>query len=99
MRSKMPKHTRQPARLLPPGTSGTATISYSDQRGQSLSGSDLTSPGNAQNALTELNAAITDVAAQDGYIGAQINTLDAVSSVLSTQQENIGAAQNAVQAH
>ncbi len=80
------------------GTSGTATISYSDQRGQSLSGSDLTSPGNAQNALTELNAAITDVAAQDGYIGAQINTLDAVSSVLSTQQENIGAAQNAVQA-
>jgi flagellin len=80
------------------GTSGTATISYSDQLGQSLSGTDLTSAGDAQSALTDLNAAITDVAAQDGYIGAQINTLNSVSSVLSTQQENISSAQNAVQA-
>ncbi len=49
-------------------------------------------------ALTQLNAAITDVAAQDGYIGAQINTLSAVSNVLSTQSENVQSAQNAVQA-
>lgn len=53
---------------------------------------------NAQAALTALNSAITAVAAQDGYIGAQINTLNAVSSVMSTQQQNIAAAQNAVQA-
>ena len=38
------------------------------------------------------------MAAQDGYIGAQINTLSSVSQVLSTQQENVQAAQNAVQA-
>ena len=38
------------------------------------------------------------MAAQDGYIGAQINTLNAMSQVLSTQQQNIVAAQNAVQA-
>ena len=38
------------------------------------------------------------MAAQDGYIGAQINTLNAVSSVMSTQQQNVVAAQNAVQA-
>ncbi len=38
------------------------------------------------------------MAAQDGYIGAQINTLTAISSVMSTQQQNIIAAQNAVQA-
>ena len=38
------------------------------------------------------------MAAQDGYIGAQINTLNAVSQVLSTQQENVNSAQNAVQA-
>ena len=48
--------------------------------------------------LTVLNHAISDVAAQDGYIGAQINTLNAVSQVMSTQQQNIVAAQNAVQA-
>jgi flagellin len=59
---------------------------------------DLSSQSNAENALTVLNSAITDVAAQDGYIGAQINTLNSVSQVLSTQQENITSAQNAVQA-
>ena len=38
------------------------------------------------------------MAAQRGYLGAQVNTLNAVSQVVSTQQENITAAQNAVQA-
>ena len=78
--------------------SGIATISYSDGAGQSLSASDLSNQTDAQGALTALNSAITDVAAQDGYIGAQINTLNAVSQVLSTQQENVVSAQNAVQA-
>ncbi|MGP8268934.1 MAG: flagellin [Terracidiphilus sp.] len=77
---------------------GTATISYSDLAGQSLSTTDLSSQTDAQAALTSLSAAITDVSAQDGYIGAQINTLNAVSQVLSTQSENVKAAQNAVQA-
>jgi flagellin len=80
------------------GTGGTATISYSDQAGQTLSNTDLTNQTNAETALTSLNSAIVDVAAQDGYIGAQINTLNAVSSVLSTQSENVQSAQNAVQA-
>jgi flagellin len=79
-------------------TGGIATISYNDGAGASLSGTDLTTSGNAKVALTTLNTAIADVAAQDGYIGAQINTLNAVSQVLSTQSENITAAQNAVQA-
>jgi flagellin len=77
---------------------GTATISYSDGAGQSLSATDLSNQTDAEGALTALNTAITDVAAQDGYIGAQINTLNAVSQVLSTQQENVVSAQNAVQA-
>jgi flagellin len=80
------------------GTNGIATISYSDKAGQSLAKSDLTSQGDAQTALTSLNAAISDVSAQDGYIGAQINTLNSASSVLSTQSENVQSAQNAVQA-
>ena len=48
--------------------------------------------------MTTLNTAIADVAAQDGYIGAQINTLSSMGQVLATQQQNIVAAQNAVQA-
>jgi flagellin len=80
------------------GVGGTATISYSDQAGVSLATTDLSSQAHAEGALTTLNAAIAAVSAQDGYIGAQINTLNAVSSVLSTQQQNVVAAQNAVQA-
>jgi len=80
------------------GTNGVATISYSDAAGQSLAATDLSNSADAQAALTALNSAIADVAAQDGYIGAQINTLNAVSTVMSTQQQNVVAAQNAVQA-
>jgi flagellin len=80
------------------GSNGTATISYSDGAGQSLTATDLSNQIDAEHSLTTLNSAITDVAAQDGYIGAQINTLNAVSQVLSTQQENVESAQNAVQA-
>jgi flagellin len=80
------------------GSGGVATISYADGAGQSLSATDLSSQTDAEAALTALNSAITDVAAQDGYIGAQINTLNSVSSVLSTQQQNVVSAQNAVQA-
>ena len=80
------------------GSGGIATIGYSDGAGESLSTTDLSNQTDAETALTALNTAITDVAAQDGYIGAQINTLNAVSQVLSTQQENVVSAQNAVQA-
>jgi flagellin len=86
------------ASLQADATGGIATITYTDGAGANLTSNDLTSPGGAQAALTMLNSAISDVAAQDGYIGAQINTLNSVTSVLSTQQENVTAAQNAVQA-
>jgi flagellin len=82
----------------PQGTGGIATMSYSDSAGQSLSGTDLLTQADAQSALNFLNLAITDVAAQDGYIGAQINTLNSVSQVMTTQQENVASAQNAIQA-
>ena len=48
--------------------------------------------------LSSLSLAISDVAAQEGYIGAQINTLNSTSQVMSTQQENVVSAQNAIQA-
>ncbi len=77
---------------------GTATIGYTSTAGENLSSTNLLTQSGAESALTDLNSAISDVAAQDGYIGAEINTLNAVSSVESTQQENIESAQNAVQA-
>jgi flagellin len=83
-------------------TSATTTISYVTATGgdttADLSNTGLSTQGDAQNAVSVLNAAITYVAAQDGYIGAQINTLNSISQVMSTQQENVVSAQNAVQA-
>ena len=82
-------------------TKATETISYqrgANEQTTNLAATDLTSQGNAQAALTTLNAAISNVAAQRGYLGAQVNTLGAVSQVVNTQQENITSAQNAVQA-
>jgi flagellin len=79
---------------------GVAQISFlaGTANSANLTTYDLSSQSNAQSSLTVLNQAIANVAAQDGYIGAQINTLNAASSVMSTQQQNIVAAQNAVQA-
>lgn len=82
------------------GSTGTAMISYNaaNDTTANLMTYDLTSQTSAANALTQLNLAVSDVAAQDGYIGAQINTLNAISGIMSTQKENIVSAQNAVQA-
>ncbi len=80
------------------GSGGVATMSYTDGAGEALNTTDLLNQTDAESALNKLNVAISDVAAQDGYIGAQINTLDSLSQVMSTQQENVVSAQNAVQA-
>jgi len=77
---------------------GSATMSYTDNAGQSLAGSNLLTTSASEAALNALNVAISDAAAQDGYIGAQINTLNSISQVMSTQQENVVSAQNAIQA-
>jgi len=83
-------------------TAATETIQYvaaaGGDKSANLSLTNLSTQGNAETALTTLNDAISYVAAQDGYIGAQINTLNSVSNVINTQQENIVSAQNAVQA-
>lgn len=80
------------------GSTGTATVTYTATNGADLSSTNLGNSGAAQSALNLLNTAISNIAGQDGYIGSQINTLNAVSNVMSTQQQNIVAAQNAVQA-
>lgn len=77
-------------------TYASGGFTYTASAGQKLSTDDLTT--GATTALTDISTAINDVAAQQGYVGSQINTLNAMSSVMSTQQQNIVSAQNAVQA-
>ncbi len=88
------------ATALTASTKAVNTIEYVQAAGgdqtANLSVTDLTTSGNAQAALTALNGAISDVAAQRGYVGAQINTLNAVSNVESTQQENVTSAENSI---
>uniref|UniRef100_A0A7V4XV28 Flagellin n=1 Tax=Acidobacterium capsulatum TaxID=33075 RepID=A0A7V4XV28_9BACT len=90
------------ASTLATSTKGVATINYVAAAGgdttANLSTTDLSSSADAQNALSALNGAIGDVAAQRGYIGAQINTLNAVANVETTQQENVTSAENSVMA-
>jgi flagellin len=80
----------------------TTTIGYQFAAGgdtsANLKSTTLTSQTNAQMAEGAINSAIADVAAMDGYLGAQINTLNSISQVMSTQQENVVSAQNAIQA-
>ncbi|WP_263358079.1 flagellin N-terminal helical domain-containing protein [Acidicapsa ligni] len=95
--------TGEGATALVASTAGTETISYQQGANEQTSnlaaaGIDLANEGDAQATVKVLNAAISNVAAQRGYLGAQVNTLNAVSQVVSTQQENITSAQNAVQA-
>jgi flagellin len=63
-----------------------------------LANSSLTSSANAQGALASINAAIMTVAADRGTLGANINTLTAVGSVMTMQSTNTLAAMNDVTA-
>lgn len=77
----------------------TSTLTYTPVAADSVNlGADsLTSAANAQTALNDVYTAVQDVAAERGYTGAQINTLNAVSNVESTEQENVVSAQNSIQ--
>jgi flagellin len=63
-----------------------------------LSATDLTSSANAQTALTAIGNAISAVAGQRGYLGSQINTLNSMASVETTQSENLASASNSIMA-
>jgi flagellin len=80
----------------------TTTLGYkfsaNGDASANLAQTDLLTSTDSQTALEALNLAVTYVAGQDGYIGAQINTLNSISQVMSTQQENVVSAQNAIQA-
>ena len=81
-------------------TGGAAAngISYTEGTGQDLSATKLDNSTDAQSALTAISTAISDVAAQRGYLGSQINTLNTVASVANTEQTNVVSAQNNIMA-
>jgi flagellin len=77
----------------------TDTISETGAgNGADLKTTDLLSDGDAQAALTALNSAISDVASQRGYLGSQINTLNSISSVETTEEENLTSAETSISA-
>jgi flagellin len=85
---------------LTAASGGTAaTISETGvSAGENLSTTSLTSSSDAVTALTDLNTAISDVASQRGYLGSQINTLNSVASVETTEEENLTSAENSISA-
>lgn len=78
----------------------TSTLVYApvSTDSEDLSTTDLNNATDAQTALQSVYTAVQDVAAERGYTGAQINTLNAVSNVESTEQVNVTSAENAVMA-
>jgi flagellin len=80
------------------GTTAATISETGESAGANLSTTDLTSSTDAMKALTTLNSAISDVASQRGYLGSQINTLNSVASVETTQQENLTSAENSISA-
>lgn len=75
---------------------GTALPSVATDAG--ISADDLTSAADAQNALTDITTGISTIAADRGTAGATINTLQAVSNVMSTEATNTLSAENDVTA-
>ena len=61
-----------------------------------ITGSLATSAG-AQTELTAINAAINQIAAQRGTLGASVNRLNAATAVMSNQVQNLQSATNSIQ--
>jgi flagellin len=62
------------------------------------SSTSLASAANATSALTAINTAIQNVAAQRGQIGAGINRLQSASNVINSQTQNLTTAEDGIRA-
>jgi len=85
-------------------TAGSSTIGVtlgtfdsSNMNGISISNDNLQTAGTAQAALTDINNAISQVAALRGSIGAGTNRLQAAGNVMANQTQNLSAAQDGIQ--
>lgn len=59
---------------------------------------DLNTQTDAQTALIQINAAITNIASVRGTLGASVNRLNAASNVLNSQVQNLTSAENTITA-
>src|SRR3974390_1875706 len=64
--------------------------------GSDLSGDNLTTAANAKTALTDINTAISNVAALRGNIGADVNRLQAAGNVVNNQIQNLTSAESSI---
>jgi flagellin len=71
-------------------------LSSDNMNGVSLSSDDLLSANSSQEALTDINDAIAQVAALRGDLGASMNRLTAAGNVISTQVTNLTSAEDNV---
>lgn len=77
---------------------GTAETIIDTTPFASGSATSLTTSQNAQTALSAINAAIQNVAAQRGGIGAGINRLQSASNVINSQVQNLTSAEDGIRA-
>ncbi len=75
-----------------------SAFSSSSMNGVSLATDNLSTSATAQTALSDINNAISQVAALRGQIGAGINRLQSAGAVISNQTQNLTSAQNGITA-
>ena len=64
--------------------------------GLNVQGETLSSHGNAQNAITALDTAITTINTNRGNMGASVNRLEATATNLATMKENTSASESRI---
>ncbi len=73
-----------------------SAFSSSNLNGTNLTSDSLSTAAGAKAALTDINAAISSVAALRGAIGAGINRLQAATNVINNQTQNLTTAEDGV---
>jgi flagellin len=74
------------------------TFDSSNMNGISIANDNLQTAGASQTALTDINNAISQVAALRGSIGAGINRLQAATNVMNNQTQNLSSAEDGIRA-
>jgi flagellin len=82
--------------FTPVGGATNLGFSSATLTGGAAAGSNLLTASSAQSALTALTAAISQVAADRGTIGASVNQLTAASNVMNSQIQNLTSASSGI---
>ena len=73
-------------------------LSASSMNGASIASDNLSTQSSAQSALTDISAAINDVAALRGTLGASVNRLQSATNVINNNIQNLSSAENNIMA-